>query len=228
MTINGWIQIALYFGLLLLTVKPLGGYMTDVFNGERTFLSPVLRPVERVIYRLCGVNEKEEQHWMVYGVAMLLFSLAGFVSLYALLRLQAVLPFNPAAFSGRGRASRLQHGGELRHQHQLAVLRPRNDDELSGADGGADGAQFRLGRDRHRARRRADPRLCAALGADGRQFLGRSDPLHALHPAADLHRRRSVLRLAGHAAESERLYSTPRRWKAPSRPSRRARSPRRK
>src|SRR5579862_3024 len=98
MTFNGWIQIALYFGLLLLTVKPLGRYMTDVFEGKRTFFSFLLRPIERVIYAVCGVNETEEQHWIVYGVAMLLFSLAGFVSLYALMRLQATLPYNPQHF----------------------------------------------------------------------------------------------------------------------------------
>jgi len=95
MTLNGWIQIALYFGLLLLTVKPLGRYMTDVFEGKRTFLSFLFSPVERAIYAICGVDEREEQHWVVYGVAMLAFSLAGFASLYALMRLQAVLPYNP-------------------------------------------------------------------------------------------------------------------------------------
>ena len=95
MTLNGWIQIALYFGLLLLTVKPLGRYMTDVFEGKRTFLSFLFFPVERAIYAICGVDEREEQHWVVYGVAMLAFSLAGFASLYALMRLQAVLPYNP-------------------------------------------------------------------------------------------------------------------------------------
>ena len=94
MTINGWAQIALYCVLLILLVRPLGGYMTRVFSGERTLLSPVLRPLETGLYRLCGVHE-EEQHWVAYAVAMLLFSLAGFLSLYALQRLQAVLPFNP-------------------------------------------------------------------------------------------------------------------------------------
>ncbi|HEY1736719.1 MAG TPA: potassium-transporting ATPase subunit KdpA [Methylovirgula sp.] len=94
MTVNGWIQIALYSLLLILVVKPLGGYMTRVFNGERTFLSPVLRPVERALYSVCGVDE-EDQHWVVYAVAMLFFTAAGFVMLYALQRLQNVLPFNP-------------------------------------------------------------------------------------------------------------------------------------
>jgi K+-transporting ATPase ATPase A chain len=96
MTVNGWLQIALYSVIVVLLTKPLGGYMTKVFAGERTFLSPVLRPVERAIYWCCGVDESHEQHWVTYGVAMLFFSAAGFLVLYALMRLQAVLPFNPA------------------------------------------------------------------------------------------------------------------------------------
>jgi len=96
MTINGWLQIAFFCVLLLLITRPFGGYMTRVFNGERTPLSPVLRPVERGIYRLCGVDEHEEQHWVSYAIAMLAFTFAGFVTLYGLQRLQAMLPFNPA------------------------------------------------------------------------------------------------------------------------------------
>jgi potassium-transporting ATPase potassium-binding subunit len=95
MTVNGWIQIAIFSLIVLLITRPLGGYMTRVFEGERTFLSPLLRPLERLIYGLSGVRENEDQHWTIYAVAMLLFSLAGFVTLYALQRLQAVLPFNP-------------------------------------------------------------------------------------------------------------------------------------
>jgi potassium-transporting ATPase potassium-binding subunit len=95
MTFNGWLQIAIYCGLLILLTKPIGGYMTQVFNGERTPLSPVLRPLEIGIYRVCGVDEKTEQHWVTYAVAMLAFTFAGFIVLYALQRLQAVLPFNP-------------------------------------------------------------------------------------------------------------------------------------
>jgi K+-transporting ATPase ATPase A chain len=95
MTINGWIQIAVFGAIVILLTRPLGGYMTRVFTGERTFLSPVLRPVERAIYRCCGVNEKEEQHWLTYAFGVLFFSVAGFLSLYALQRLQWYLPFNP-------------------------------------------------------------------------------------------------------------------------------------
>ena len=95
MTFNGWLQIAIYCVLLILLTKPFGGYMTRVFNGERTPLSPVLGPIERGLYRVSGVDETQEQHWIAYAVAMLAFSFAGFVVLYGLQRLQAVLPFNP-------------------------------------------------------------------------------------------------------------------------------------
>jgi K+-transporting ATPase ATPase A chain len=95
----GWIQIALYCAVVLALVKPLGWYMTRVFNGERSFLSPILRPVEAGLYRIGGVDEKREQHWLTYTVAMLLFHVVGFLSLYAIMRLQSVLPFNPAGQS---------------------------------------------------------------------------------------------------------------------------------
>jgi K+-transporting ATPase ATPase A chain len=95
MTVNGWLQVALYCVLLVLLTKPLGGYMTRVFAGEKTLLSPVIRPLERGLYRLSGVDEAQEQHWITYAIAMLAFSFAGFVVLYALQRLQAVLPLNP-------------------------------------------------------------------------------------------------------------------------------------
>src|SRR5215510_1190157 len=96
MTLNGWIQIAIFAVLVVLIARPLGGYMTRVFSGERTVLSFVLRPVELSIYRLCGTSEREEQHWLSYAAAMLAFSFAGFVVMYAIQRLQNVLPFNPA------------------------------------------------------------------------------------------------------------------------------------
>ena len=99
MTPNGWLQIAIFSVIIIALVKPFGGYMTRVFAGESTPLSPVLQPVERLFYWLCGVDEKREQNWVGYAVAMLIFSLAGFLSLYALMRFQALLPFNPAAQS---------------------------------------------------------------------------------------------------------------------------------
>jgi len=103
MTIIGWIQIILFCAILIALTPVLGAYMTRVFNGERTFLSPVLRPVEAALYWVGGVDEKREQHWLTYTVAMLFFHVGGFLILYGLMRLQDVLPyqslFNPAGQS---------------------------------------------------------------------------------------------------------------------------------
>ena len=96
MTVIGWVQILLYCAILIAIVPPLGAYMTRVFNGERTFLAPILRPVEVAIYKVAGVNERKEQHAVTYTVAMLLFHVGGFLILYVLMRVQGGLPFNPA------------------------------------------------------------------------------------------------------------------------------------
>jgi K+-transporting ATPase ATPase A chain len=96
MTTIGWIQILLYCAIIVAITPVLGAYMTRVFNGGRTFLSPVLRPVEAVLYGIGGVDEKREQSWLIYTVSMLFFHVGGFLILYVLMRLQAVLPFNPA------------------------------------------------------------------------------------------------------------------------------------
>ncbi|MGN7293090.1 potassium-transporting ATPase subunit KdpA [Rhizobium sp. SAFR-030] len=99
MTIIGWLQISLLFVAVLLVVKPLGLYMARVFGGERTFLSPLLAPVERGLYRASGIDPAREQSWLGYTMAMLTFSLVGVASLYAILRLQAFLPLNPQGFA---------------------------------------------------------------------------------------------------------------------------------
>jgi potassium-transporting ATPase potassium-binding subunit len=99
MTLNGLLQIIFYCVIVVALVKPLGWYMTRVFNGERTFLSPVLRPVEAGIYSIGGVDARREQDWLTYTIAMLLFQVGGVLIIYALMRLQAYLPFNPAGQS---------------------------------------------------------------------------------------------------------------------------------
>jgi K+-transporting ATPase ATPase A chain len=101
MTAIGWIQIALYCAIIVAITPVLGAYMTHVFNGERTFLSPVLRPVETAIYEISGVDERQEQHAVTYTVGMLLFHVGGFLILYALMRVQdwQWMPFNPAGQS---------------------------------------------------------------------------------------------------------------------------------
>ena len=98
MTFAGWLQIAIIFLIVIALIKPLGLFMSGVFQGKRTLLSPVLRPVEIGFYKLAGIKEDSEQSWLSYTMAMLVFSLLGFLSLYAILRLQAYLPLNPQGF----------------------------------------------------------------------------------------------------------------------------------
>jgi len=100
MTLNGWLQILFFFALILAVTKPLGVFMAHVFNREKTFLDPVLRPVERLIYKLTGVDEEREMRWTEYAVAMLLFSAVSMLVLYLIQRLQGVLPFNPQHLLG--------------------------------------------------------------------------------------------------------------------------------
>jgi len=100
MTLNGWLQILFFLLAIFLVTPVLGGYMARVFNRQRTFLDPVMRPVERLVYRLTGVNEAREMRWTEYSVALLLFSVVSMLVLYAMQRLQAVLPWNPQRFAG--------------------------------------------------------------------------------------------------------------------------------
>ena len=98
MTANGWLQILLMLGVILAITKPLGVFMARVFNREKTFLDPVLRPVERLVYRLTGVDERHEMRWSEYATAMLLFSVVSMLVLYLIERVQGMLPFNPQHF----------------------------------------------------------------------------------------------------------------------------------
>src|SRR5437660_1827759 len=95
MTANGWFQILFFLVLIFLVTKPMGVFMARVFNRERTFMDPVLRPVEKLLYRVTGVDETHEMRWTEYAISMLLFSLVSMVVLYLIQRLQGFLPFNP-------------------------------------------------------------------------------------------------------------------------------------
>ena len=142
MTFNGFLRIAIYLIVLVLLTKPLGGYMARVYQGERTLLTRVLGPVERLIYRVIGVNPDQEMGWKTYTVAVLLFSVIGILFLYALQRLQGFLPLNPQGFGAVSPELLVQHRDQLRHQHQLAGLWRRDHDELSDPDAGADGTEL--------------------------------------------------------------------------------------
>ncbi len=98
MTANGWFQIGLYLILLLAITKPMGVYMARVFSGEKTFMDPLMRPIERLLYRMTGVDETHEMRWTEYAVAMLLLSVASMVLLYVIMRAQQWLPWNPQHF----------------------------------------------------------------------------------------------------------------------------------
>src|SRR5260221_4559927 len=148
MTMIGWIQILLYCAIIVALTPVLGAYMTRVFTGERTLLSPVLRPLEAALYWAGGVDEKREQHWLTYTVAMLFFHVGGFLILYALMRLQALLPFNPAeqsavapdlafntAISFITNTNRQNYGGESTLSYLVQMLGLTHQNFLSAATG---------------------------------------------------------------------------------------------
>src|SRR5262249_21258036 len=98
MTSVGVLQILAFFAVVLVLTKPVGLFMARVFQGERTFLHPIVRPLETIVYRMCGVREDEEQRWTQYAASVLSFSFFAFLFTYAIVRLQAVLPLNPQRF----------------------------------------------------------------------------------------------------------------------------------
>src|SRR5882762_2706970 len=100
MTINGWLQIFLFLALIFAVTKPMGIFMARVFNREKTFMDPVLRPLERLLYRVTGVDETHEMRWTEYAVSMLLFSVVSMLVLYLMERGQVFLPFNPQKLGG--------------------------------------------------------------------------------------------------------------------------------
>ena len=124
MTANGWLQIFVFLLAVLLVTKPLGGFMARVFARERTWLDPVMRPVERILYRLTGVDESHEMDWKEYALALLLFSGVSMILLYVLERVQQWLAaVESAKAGGSASGAGVQHGGFVHHEHQLAKLR---------------------------------------------------------------------------------------------------------
>ncbi len=123
---TNWFQFPLYFGVLLLLVKPLGAYMAHVYQGERTFLDPVIRPVERFFYRFSGVKSEEEMNWKRYASTVLLFNLVGFLFVYLLLRVQHSFAFESTRIRKPDTRSCIQHRGQFCFEYKLAKLRWRN------------------------------------------------------------------------------------------------------
>ncbi len=142
MSANGWLQFAIYSVILLASVRPVGIYLARVFEGERTWLDPVLRPIERLIYKLSGVNAEKEMNWREYAYAVLGFSAVSMLVTYAIERLQALAALEPAGTGRRRTGPGLEHRRQLHHQHQLAVVYARDHHELSHPDGRPGDAQL--------------------------------------------------------------------------------------
>ena len=205
MTANGWFQILLFLAIIFLITKPLGIFMTRVFNREKTFLDPVLRPLERLLYRVSGVDETHEMRWTEYAVSMLLFSGVTMVVLYLFERFQGSLPGNPQHFAGVGpdlafntaasfttNTNWQNYSGEstMSYLTQMAGLAYHN--FTSAAVGIALAIAFIRGIARRESR-------------DDRQFLGRHDALGALGAVASVYRLRPVPGVAGSGAEFQAL-----------------------
>ena len=130
MNLRDWLQFGLLIGILLLTAKPLGIYLANVFAGERTFLFPVLRPIERLLYRILHVDPNEEQDWKHYSLHLLTFAAMSCIFTYVLLRLQTHLPLNPQAMGRLSPDLSFNATIGISHQHQLAILFGRAKHEL--------------------------------------------------------------------------------------------------
>ncbi|RPI29399.1 MAG: potassium-transporting ATPase subunit KdpA [Chloroflexota bacterium] len=165
MSINGVLQISIYLVVLVLLVKPLGLFMARVYEGERTFLDRLLGPVERLIYRLAGVNPSEEMNWKVYAVTMLLFNLLGLLGVYVLQRLQHLLPLNPQGMTAISPDSAFNtavsfatntnwqgYGGETTMSYLTQMLALTVQNFISAATGMAILAAFIRGLARHSVR----------------------------------------------------------------------------
>ena len=150
MTVNGWIQILFFFGVILACTKPLGAFMHRVMEGEQPLPLRAARMAGAArLSRVSGVDGRE-QRWTAYSLALLAFSFFTMLVTYAIQRLQAVLPFNPQKLARRGSRLVLQHRRQLHHQHELAGVRRRSDHELPEPDGGPGLAQLHLRRRRDR------------------------------------------------------------------------------
>ncbi len=190
-TVKFELLVLLVLGLVVLCAKPLGSYIADAMEGKAKFATRVGGGFERLLYRLCGVDSREEMGWAQYAVALLVFNILGALVVYGLQRLQLWLPLNEDDCRQPGLL--VQHGDQLRHQHGLAGLFRRVDHGLSGADGRARRAEFPVRRHGPGGGHCADPRLRAAHGQSHRQLLGGRHEGHLVCAAAAVGR-------AGHRA----------------------------
>ena len=211
MTNNGWFQILFFLLVVLALTKPLGSFMTRVFNREKTFLDPVLRPIEKLVYRLTGVDETKEMRWTEYAGAMLMFSGVTMFVLYLLAARAELSAAQSAEARRRGAGPGVQHGRVLYDQHQLAGVRAGNHHVVPDADGGPRVSQFYFRGGRNRPGHRHRSRHRAARTGHARKLLGGHDARDVLGADADLHFGRAFPGLAGRAAKFQTVrYRTAR------------------
>ena len=203
MSTANWLQLAILIALLLVSTRVIGAYVAGVFGGGKALGDRVFLPVERLVYRICGVDPGREQTLARLRLSLLAFSLVSVLGLYALQRLQGSLPLNPTDAASVPPALAFNTAVQLRDEHELAELRRRVDDEPPDPDGRPRGAELRLGRGRAVRGGGADPRPRAAEVDHDRELLGRPHPRH--DPAA--------------AAARRRLRARPRRARGSSRTS---------
>ena len=184
MTGQGVLQLVLYVVVLLLLVKPLGAFMAAVYEGRRTFLSPLLGPVERVIYRLAGVDEKKESDWKRYALQVLLVNLIGFLVVYLLQRLQGVLPLNPQDFAAVSADSSFNTAVSFATNTNWQGYVGETTMSYLTQMTGPCGTEFFIGGFRHGGADRSHSRLCEAAGKRDWEFLGRLHTQHTLYTVA--------------------------------------------
>ncbi len=157
----GLFQLIAFFLIILALTKPLGAFMANVFEGRRTFLHPVLRPLESLVYKLGGVSESKEQRWTQYTASLLAFSVVSLLVTYLIVRLQAWLPWNPAHIGAMSPDLAFNTAVSFTTNTNWQAYTPEVDAQLLYADGGIDHAQFPLGRGGHGRGHGAGARICA-------------------------------------------------------------------
>ena len=174
MTANGWLQIFLFLLVTFAVAKPAGLFMARVFAGEKTFLDPLLRPCERLLYKLTGVDETREMRWTEYAVAMLLFSGVSMTAVCDGAR-AVMAAMESAKIRDGANVSGVQHRGVVHHEYELAGVHAGNHDELPDPNGRAGVSQFHFGGGGHCAGDCADSWHRAPGVEDHRKFLGGHD-----------------------------------------------------
>ena len=212
MTANGWFQIGLYVLVLFLITKPVGIFLTRVFEREKTILDPLLRPVERLIYRVCGVDENKEMRWTEYGTTMLVFSGVSLILLYLFERLQLWLPWNPQKLGNVAPDLAWNTAVSFTTNTNWQAYTPEVTMSYSHADGRIGLSQLCVGRCRHCVGDCGDSRSLAARIKNHRQLLGGFDALFSVDFVAGLPCRFDGADFAGRDPEFEALCdSTTRR-----------------